>query len=189
MTKDGKQRSRFLACPGFADAWSLLVLPALSLSKWPVEASMSKCPRFGAFEIQSPPPSNFPYFLVLFLASPKKKDEKEGRRSARSRFFRELPPGYKQELGGLQALLELPAYGDVRNDTEKPPTPPPDGHEVYREGVLNVYSLFQPKSSKPAGQIEVFTIIHGVERHCSKDTLSLQWEKDDVPNQKTNNAV
>ena len=183
MTKDGKQRSRFLACPGFADAWSL------SLSKWPVEASMSKCPRFGAFEIQSPPPSNFPYFLVLFLASPKKKDEKEGRRSARSRFFRELPPGYKQELGGLQALLELPAYGDVRNDTEKPPTPPPDGHEVYREGVLNVYSLFQPKSSKPAGQIEVFTIIHGVERHCSKDTLSLQWEKDDVPNQKTNNAV
>ncbi len=41
--------------------------------------SLSKCPRFGALELQFPPPSNFPYFLVLFLASPKKKGEKEGR--------------------------------------------------------------------------------------------------------------
>ena len=53
--------------------------------------SLSKCPRFGTFEIQSPPPSNFPYFLVLFLASPKKKDEKEGRRSARSCFSANCP--------------------------------------------------------------------------------------------------
>ena len=38
-------------------------------------------------ESESPPPSKFPYSLALFLASPKKKGEKEGRRSARGRFF------------------------------------------------------------------------------------------------------
>ena len=57
--------------------------------------SLSKCPRFGTFEIQSPPPSNFPYYLALFLASPKKNGEKEGRRSdAAGLLFRETPHGH-----------------------------------------------------------------------------------------------
>ena len=73
---------------------------------------------------KSPPLPNVPYSLALFLAPPKKKGEKEGRRSARGRFFRESPQWPKWELGGLRAFTKLPIYGGVRNGTEKPPTPP-----------------------------------------------------------------
>ena len=34
-------------------------------------------------QVDEPPPPNVPYSLALFLASPKEKGEKEGRRSAR----------------------------------------------------------------------------------------------------------
>ena len=80
------------------------------------------------------PTPNVPYSLALFLASPKKKGEKEGRRSARGRFFRESPQGHKWELGALQALPEHPAHDDGRINTEKPPSQPPDGREVNLEG-------------------------------------------------------
>ena len=63
-----------------ADSSRLAALLALSLSKHQ---------RLDTRELESSPPPNVPYSLALFLASPKKKGEKEGRRSARGRFFRE----------------------------------------------------------------------------------------------------
>ena len=83
--------SRSIACAEPVEALTLLELPALSLSKQP---------RLATRELESSPPPNVPYSLALFLASPKKKGEKEGRlpaehgsaqagRSARGRFFRE----------------------------------------------------------------------------------------------------
>ena len=77
--------------------------------------SLSKHPLFVTRQVESSPPPNVPYSLALFLASPKKKGEKEGRRSApvcvretartgrRGRFFRESLQGWKWELGGLRA--------------------------------------------------------------------------------------
>ena len=44
-----------------------------------------------------PHPYNVPYSPALFLASPKKKGEKEGRRSARGRFFHE-PLQWRQRM-------------------------------------------------------------------------------------------
>ena len=47
--------------------------------------------------MESTPPTNVPYSLALFLASPKKKGEKEGRRSdAAGLLFRESPQGRKR---------------------------------------------------------------------------------------------
>ena len=46
--------------------------------------------KAGTNDDKHPPPPNVPYFLALFLASPKKKGEKEGRRSdAAGLIFRE----------------------------------------------------------------------------------------------------
>ena len=59
---------------------------------------------------------------------------KEPRRSARGRFFHESPQGHKWELVALREFQELPTYGDVRNDTEKPRSPPPSGKELGRPG-------------------------------------------------------
>ena len=56
--------------------------------------------------MESPSPHNVPYSLALFLASPKKKGEKEGRRSARGRFFHEsISPGYAADVEFVGATL------------------------------------------------------------------------------------
>ncbi len=54
--------------------------------------------RFGSREIEIPPPPNVPYSLALFLVSPKKKGKKEGRRSARGRFFHESRQRRRQAI-------------------------------------------------------------------------------------------
>ncbi len=85
--------------------------------------SLSKCPRFGALELQFPPPSNFPYFLVLFLASPKKKDEKEGRRSdAAGLLFRELPLNWTPGVVPF-GVFSFPDTMAVDGITRKSPFP------------------------------------------------------------------
>ena len=94
--------------------------------------------------IRVSPPPNVPYFLALFLASPKKKGEKEGRRSARGRFFREPPQGRKCQFGGLWAPQAYPCNGDERINTEKPPSTPPDGREVEPEGPPQGFAVVPP---------------------------------------------
>ncbi len=85
------------------------------------------------------------YFsLRPFSYSHKKKDEKESRRSARGRFFREPPQGRKWELGGLRAPQACPYSGDGRITTEKPPTPPPDGREGEPEGPPYGFAVVPP---------------------------------------------
>ena len=54
--------------------------------------------RITNLQAISPHPHNVPYSLALFLAAPKKKGEKEGRRSARGRFFRESLRRHKMAL-------------------------------------------------------------------------------------------
>ncbi|MCE2440750.1 MAG: hypothetical protein J4F39_15135 [Candidatus Latescibacteria bacterium] len=72
----------------------------------------------------SPHPHNVPLFLALFLAAPRKKGEKEGRRSARGRFFREPPQWRKWKLVALSPKPTI--LNDVagRIGTEKTPVPP-----------------------------------------------------------------
>jgi hypothetical protein len=83
-------------------------------------------------------------FLRPFSFSPKKKGQKERRRSARGRSFRESPHRHKWKLGALRALeaYQCIVAGGIR--TEKPPAPPPDGHDVYRDGVLYVFEILPP---------------------------------------------
>ena len=77
LTKVGKQRSSSL--PAWVCRRVIVELVEICT------LSLSKCPRFGTFEIQSPPPSNFPYYLALFLASPKKKGRKRRAPACRAR--------------------------------------------------------------------------------------------------------
>ena len=75
------------------------------------------------------PTPNVPYFLALFLASPKKKGEKEGRRSnAAGLLFRELRLWKKREVVGLRPPLVFLDHVAERIGAEKPPPHyrPPD---------------------------------------------------------------
>ena len=82
--------------------------------------------------IESPPPLTSPIPLPFFLLRPRKRAKKKAPLGA-GPVFRELPQERKLELGGLRALPVLPTYGDLRNDTEKPPVPP-GGREVNLQG-------------------------------------------------------
>ena len=97
---------------------------------------------------------SFPYFLLFFIIlrpfsfSPKKKGQKERRRSAWGRFFRELPHERKWELGGLRAPEVYQYISAGRNDTEKPPSPPPGGLEFFGKDSRTVL-LFCHQSLTP----------------------------------------
>ena len=101
----------------------------------------------------------------------------------------------RQKRKNLKAVRREPGDGRRHPCPIGSSSMPPASNETVRgrQSLSSTVSylpdlLYQPKTPEFVGQIEVFSIIHGVERYCSNDTLSLQWEKNDVPNQKTNNA-
>ena len=70
-------------------------------------------------------PLNVPYFLALFLASPKKKGEKEGRRSdAAGLLFPRIAQRINTGVCALRTLKDFPRIGDGRISAEKPPLSP-----------------------------------------------------------------
>ncbi len=69
-----------------------------------------------------PHPHNVPLSPALFLASPKKTGEKEGRRSARSRFFHEFRQWRRPAICDLRTNTTPRCFGAGRICVEKPPS-------------------------------------------------------------------